>query len=116
MENILIFLAKMSFIPNGYIMDLKIKSNSDKIITAIKGEILLFNTNNEQILSYAVEENLKLEAKQEMEGETFTIVFEDDNLTELKALPFSGIKQEWHPKLLIFSDGSRLDAPAKPLY
>lgn len=100
---------------DGYKMDLKIKNTSNKTISAIKGRVLLYNANNEQLISYLIEENIVLKPSQEIEGEDFTIIFEDDNLMELKVLPFSRIKQEWQPEIIIFEDGSRLDALEKPM-
>jgi len=101
--------------PNGYTIDIKLDNNSKKTVKVVKGTVLLFNTLEQHLLTYVFEQNLILKSNDNIEGEDLTIIFEDDNLTELKALPFNRIKQEWYPKTIIFEDGSRLDALPKPL-
>jgi len=101
--------------PHGYAFAVKIASSTDKTVTAIKGKIILLNENNDKLLSYAIEENILLKPSKKLTADDMTIIFEDDNLTELKALPFNKIKQEWYPEIIIFEDGSRMDAPTKPI-
>lgn len=100
--------------PNGYLMDLKVLNKSSKVITGFKGKILLFNENEDQILSYIIEETAQIKSDFEMEAQTNAVIFEEDNLMELKALPFGKIKQRWYPELVIFSDGTRMQSPPKP--
>lgn len=101
--------------PNGYAADVKVSNTNTKTIVAFEGVVLLFNSLEEQIMTYIIKENVTITGNKTLNGEDSTIIFEDDNLTELKALPFNKINQEWVPKTIIFEDGSRLDAPTKPI-
>lgn len=100
--------------PHGYVVDIKATNSTGKTIVALKGKIILLNENNEKLMSYMFEENFALKPNSSMEASDSTLIFEDDSLTELRALSFNKIKQQWHPELIIFEDGSRMVAPQKP--
>jgi len=100
--------------PHWYSYEITAINYSDRSLKAFKGYLVFKNEKNEELLSVLLEETIDFPAGKELEAADNTIIFNEDKLTELKALPFSKIYTEWQPTFLIFEDGSRMDAPNKP--
>lgn len=101
---------------HGYITEMKSENKTDKEVTAIKGKVVLTNDKGERLLHILIDEAVEFAPNEKAEGKMSNIIFEDDNYVELKALPFTALKQEWQPQKIIFKDGSTLEALPKPYY
>lgn len=98
---------------DGYRTVIKIKNNSDKEITGLKGNLVLLTEKGEELATLSMDFENRFPAQYEDEGEITSILFQDDKILELKALPFNKLKQEWRPYKIIYIDGETLEAVKK---
>ena len=98
-----------------YSVKFKVKNTSNEAITAIKGNVVIKNEKGETIFhSTPLERSGTLEVNENAESVENFIIFDTDNVLELKSLPLSKLKQYWYPDLIIYKSGKRVDAPKKP--
>jgi|GEM_PF-5763898 len=96
--------------PNIYVYEMSAQNNGKKTIVAIKGSIKFFNTNDKLLFTTYFDKAANLTPGTNVNHDDYGVIDEDDELIELKSLPFSAIKWKWLPESILFEDGSRLDA------
>jgi hypothetical protein len=101
---------------NGYEMNVTIENKTSEVITGVKGMTYLYNEKEEKIYSFLVDESFEIASKKPITAKITRVIDPDtDNLFELKSLSFNKIKQAWFPEIIIMENGTRFEAPQKPI-
>lgn len=102
---------------SSYQVNVRIINNTAKNITAFKGVIVLKNKAGEKIgaMQHAGDEGINIAANSSLAERFGTGIEPTDNDAQLSTLKLSEITFVWMPQIIIFSDGSKLAAPEKPL-
>ncbi|QPH39400.1 gluzincin family metallopeptidase [Pedobacter endophyticus] len=97
-----------------YDVHLRLTNNKPQAIGAFKGMLHVNNEKGEELMSFLVEKTYDIPANGEIETIEQGLIMDDDNLMELKTLPFAKLKFEWRPAFVIYKDGTRVEAPETP--
>lgn len=97
--------------------EMEFKNLSDKDITGIDGKMLVKNPAGELIKTAYIklaDSDLLPAGASQRNAKKYPVLDSYDNIMELKANAPENFQYEWMPELIIFKDGSRMEAPKKP--
>ena len=112
------YTAVLKDVYKAFGAEIDMKNLSDKDITGVEGVLLVKNGVGEVIKQCVIEladAKLLAAGTSHHDARMYPVDETIDNLMELKAGAPNKYQYKWEPKLIIFSDGSRIKAPQKPL-
>ena len=89
-------------------------NKQSKVITGIKGKFIIYDIFGKKIHTVYVERTGTIKQGEDMVSGELSALLSEDNKTALRETPFSKIKWEWLPEIIVFDDDTKMEAGTKP--